>query len=104
MRLFKLNLVFSIMLLLLASCGSVKEGLTNQKKNNTDEFLVKKKLPLVMPPDYNNLPIPNEDKQENENVNIKSLISKSNNNEVKENLDNQNLSFEKSILKKIKKD
>ena len=32
----------------------------NQKKSSTDEFLVEKKSPLVMPPDYNELPIPKE--------------------------------------------
>tara|TARA_X000001036_G_C20014027_1_gene535728 strand:+ start:281 stop:526 length:246 start_codon:yes stop_codon:yes gene_type:complete len=79
----------------------LKEGFTNQKKNNSDEFLVEKKSPLVMPPDYNELPIPNEEKTENTNE-IKSLISKSKNNEIKENLDEKNLSFENSILKKIK--
>ena len=72
--------------MILSSCSTVKEGFTNQKKNNSDEFLVEKKSPLVMPPDYNELPIPNEEKTENTNE-IKSLISKSKNNEIKENLD-----------------
>ena len=30
----------------------MKDGFSNQKKNNSDEFLVEKKSPLVMPPDY----------------------------------------------------
>ena len=45
-------------ILLLSSCGTIKEGFTNQKKSSTDEFLVEKKLPLKMPPNYEELPIP----------------------------------------------
>ena len=40
--------------------GSVKRGLTGEKKVSTDEFLIKKKDPLIMPPDYENLPTPEE--------------------------------------------
>ena len=100
MKQFKFYILFCIFVFL-SSCSTVKEGFTNQKKNNSDEFLVEKKSPLVMPPDYNELPIPNEEKTENTNE-IKSLISKSKNNEIKENLDEKNLSFKNSILKKIK--
>ena len=48
----------------LTSCvdtfDSVKRGLTGAKKNTADEFLVKKKDPLILPPDYENLPNPDE--------------------------------------------
>ena len=40
--------------------GDVKRGLTGEKVVSTDEFLIKKKDPLVMPPDYENLPTPGE--------------------------------------------
>ena len=80
----------------------MKEGFSNQKKNNSDEFLVEKKSPLVMPPDYNELPIPNEEKTNKESNEIKSLISKSKNGEIKENSDEKSSSFEGSILEKIK--
>lgn len=90
------------MLVFISSCGSLREGFSNQKKNNSDEFLVEKKSPLVMPPDYNELPIPNEEKEEQQTNEIKSLISKSKNGETKENTDEKNSSFESSILKKIK--
>ena len=49
----------------------------NQKKRSTDEFLVEKKSPLVMPPDYNELPIPKEKIEQtdiNENE-FKTLIT-----------------------------
>ena len=37
------------------SCQTIKEGFTSQKKKSTDEFLVEKKSPLVMPPEFNEL-------------------------------------------------
>ena len=40
--------------------GDVKRGLTGDKMTSTDEFLIKKKDPLIMPPDYENLPTPDE--------------------------------------------
>jgi PBP1b-binding outer membrane lipoprotein LpoB len=88
--------------LLFSSCSSLKEGFVNQKKNNSDEFLVEKKSPLVMPPDYNELPIPNEENINEESNEIKSLISKSKKGEIDENFDEKSSSFEGSILEKIK--
>ena len=88
--------------LLFSSCSSLKEGFVTQKKNNSDEFLVEKKSPLVMPPDYNELPIPNEENINKESNEIKSLISKSKKGEIEENFDEKSSSFEGSILEKIK--
>ena len=102
MKLFKFYIVISIAIIL-SSCGTIKDGFSNQKKNNSDEFLVEKKSPLVMPPDYDELPIPNEEKIEKETKDIKSLISKSKQEEINEDLNKKNSSFEGSILKKIKK-
>ena len=102
MKLFKFFIIFGITIIL-SSCGTIKNGFSNQKKNNSDEFLVEKKSPLVMPPDYNELPIPNEKKTEKDVKDIKSLILKSKQDEIKENLDKKSSSFESSILKKIKK-
>ena len=47
-----------IILSFLNSCQSVSEGFTLKKKNNGEEFLVEKKNPLVLPPDYSKLPTP----------------------------------------------
>ena len=102
MKKYKLYFVISVVLFI-ASCGTLKDGFSNNKKNNSDEFLVEKKSPLVMPPEYNELPIPNERKLEEDINNIRSLISESNNHEVKENLDEKKSTIENSILKKIKK-
>lgn len=43
-------LLFCIFALSVSSCQSVKEGLSGQKKKNSDEFLIEKKNPLVLPP------------------------------------------------------
>ena len=32
--------------------------MTGQNKKTTDEFLVKKKDPLIIPPEYDKLPVP----------------------------------------------
>ena len=50
------------MLFLLNSCQSAREGFMGQKKNNSDEFLVEKKDPLVLPPDFDDLPEPKNSK------------------------------------------
>ena len=102
MKKHKIYIVIFIAIFL-SSCGTLKEGFTNQKKNNTDEFLIEKKSPLVMPPDYNELPIPDEENIENDSNEIKSLISKSKNIESEKKLDEKKSTFENSILKKIKK-
>ena len=101
MKQFKFYILIAIAVLF-SSCSSLKEGFTNQKKNNSDEFLVEKKSPLVMPPDYNELPIPNEENINKESNEIKSLISKSKNGEIEKNFDEKSSSFEGSILEKIK--
>jgi len=101
MKLFKFYIVLSIVIFL-SSCGAVKKGFINEKKDNSDEFLVEKKSPLVMPPDYNELPIPKKENVEKETNDIKSLISKTKNDETKENLDEKKSTFDSSILEKIK--
>jgi len=101
MKQFKFYIIVSLTIFV-SSCSNLKDGFSQSKKNNSDEFLVEKKSPLVMPPDYNELPIPDEDKKEKEDKDIKSLISKSKKDETNENLIEKSSSFEGSILDKIK--
>ena len=101
-----LKLTFSFLFILfLFGCGTVKEGFVNQKKTSSDEFLVEKKSPLVMPPDYNDLPVPdkNEETAEANENKIKDLVTKNENeNGEMKNAEDDNLNIEQSILKKIK--
>lgn len=103
---FRLFIILNFFLFLL-SCGNLKEGLAGSKKNNTDEFLVEKKSPLIMPPNYEELPIPQTDKiEENlEENNIKKLIVNRKKTDLSSNnLKSKDKTFEKFLLKKIKKD
>ena len=95
--------IFLNIILIITSCGTIKEGFTNQKKNNSDEFLVEKKSPLVMPPKFNELPVPNSSNKKtkkNEDT-IESLIS---NSETKtdNNIKDSDQNLKKNILDKIK--
>ena len=104
MKYFKI-LIFFQLILFLYSCSTLKEGFINQKKSSSDEFLVEKKSPLVMPPDYNDLPVPDQNKETaevNENK-IKDLVKKNKNgNGEMNNAEDGNLNIEQLILKKIK--
>jgi hypothetical protein len=98
------NLVYIIIFSFFAvSCGntldSVKRGLTGQKANGSDEFLVKKKDPLILPPDFENLPVPGDRTEAEERI---SDFEKSLEITMEEG-ESQSSSIENSILKKIQK-
>jgi hypothetical protein len=98
----KKNIYIIILVLLVTSCAdtfdSVKRGLTGAKGDTADEFLVKKKDPLILPPDFENLPTPNE------KINIKDEVSDFEKNlEISDETNSSTLSpVENSILKKIR--
>ena len=101
MKKFNFLFILGIALIILSGCNTVKKGFQNPKKNSSDEFLVEKKSPLVMPPEFNELPIPNqnEDTSQKQENNIKNLISDNNGNTDQEA---SNSDLEGSILSKIK--
>ena len=98
-------IILSNLFLFLLSCGTVKEGFSNQKKNNSDEFLVEKKTPLVMPPNYNDLPEPKTNQQEitEEKNPIKSLLIQEDDPLNDNEIDDKDKKLEDSLLEKIKK-
>ena len=106
MKNFKELFTYLIILTFLSSCGTIKEGFSNQKKDNKDEFLVEKKNPLKMPPDFEKLPVPtseigtNGDQKKQE---LQKLITKKENksNETV-NSTNANNNFKEFLLDKIK--
>ena len=102
----KQRYILLIILFFITSCAdsweSVKRGLTGQKQKSTEEFLVKKKDPLILPPNYESLPTPGErSKAKEEQSTLRKLIS-SEDDAVEENSPS-GTSIETSILKKIKK-
>ena len=89
--------------ILVSSCGSVQKAFDPQTKNTSEEFLVEKKSPLSIPPSFEELPVPSNEKvnKENQINNIESLITEESNNEKLEKVESDK-DFEQSILDKIK--
>jgi hypothetical protein len=99
----KITLV-TLTLLILNSCGGFKEAgkvLRNEKTKTTDEFFVKKKQPLVLPPEYYKIPEPGilKEKKIDDQEKLKKILKA-----PSKNINNNNSSsIEKSIVDKIKK-
>ena len=95
-----------IISLILTSCQTAKDALSLKKKSGGDEFLVEKKSPLVLPPEFGKLPTPtNEQNNEgkSEENDIKSLVSNNDENlSTKTEKNTEPTSIEQSILKNIK--
>ena len=101
----KLNILIIIFFsFFLYSCQTAKEALGGKKRSEQgDEFLVEKKNPLAMPPDYEKLPTPGNEKVSpetfSENNDVKDLlnIEESDSSEDDDNSED----IESSIIKKI---
>ena len=94
---------FILVILFLSACGGLsdaKKVLKNEKISNTDEFLVKKKEPLIIPPDLDEVPEPGSIKKEdiNDEDKIKKILKA-----PKATKNNNSSSTEDTILEKIKK-
>ena len=106
-----MNKIFFIYILLLAfltySCNSndlsaVKRGLTGAKDKSADEFLVEKKDPLILPPNYDDLPSPDSSITDVEKISsFEKKLTKTSAFEEEEFSSTE--STENSILKKIRK-
>ncbi len=102
----KLNILLIIFCsIILYSCQSARDALEGKKRSDqNDEFLVQKKNPLAMPPDYEKLPTPGSQeispKISSENSEVKDLlnIDESDSNIV-DNDSSDNI--ESSIIEKI---
>ena len=102
-----MNKIFLIILLLtLSSCEGVKNALSGKKFENSDEFLVIKKNPLVLPPNFNDLPTPKDvaettqiENIENEIEDLLSSIKKDDEDVVESSSSSDAESF---VLEKIK--
>ena len=93
------------MMLVTASCQSLKNAVSGVKQENSDEFLVQKKNPLVLPPDFTDLPVPFDESSEVAEVQIEDDIEKLlgvENNTKKTNDTSDSSSIESFVLKKIK--
>ena len=97
----KVLYLFTI-IILLSGCQSVVENLSEKKRSDQgDEFLVKKKNSLEMPPDFNELPKPIKEEEissSDTNDEIKVLLEVSNEEIVE---DGEATDLEIVIIKKI---
>ena len=107
MKLNKILIIFIFAnIFFLNSCESIKNAVTGKKKPPGDEFLVEKKNPLVLPPEFGELPVPLKEErieqEEESDEEIEKLIGKisieENSNDDLENLSD---SLEQSILEQI---
>ena len=94
-----------ILLFVLCSCQGVKDALSGKKYENSDEFLVIKKNPLVLPPNFNDLPKPKDvadiDQIENIENEIEDLLGSIKDNEETTESSSFN-DTESFVLEKIK--
>ena len=100
-------LIYFSCLLFLYSCQTLKDGLTGKKQENSDEFLVIKKNPLEIPPNFDELPVPQSEKINDQSVlvdeEIKDLLKSINSKSVKSN-EIGNRSAEEFVIDQINKD
>ena len=105
MNIIKKNFIFIFIFIFLSNCqglGSFKRAMTGQKVNTTDEFLIKKKDPLILPPEYDKLPLPkSSDLQEKDENTVKSILRTGKNSETKKS--SSISSLEKKILEELRK-
>lgn len=84
-------------LILLMGCQNVREGLSLKKKQGVDEFLIEKKNPLVVPPEFSKLPKPTDDEEkettQNDDINLSKILKKKD----KKNQSNSSNKIEESI-------
>lgn len=103
MRLIKIIISFFLVLVLSTSCQSLKRTLSMQKKESVDEFLIQKKNPLTLPPEFSELPKPkdelNTEELEDENLDLSEVLGKSKSKDVTD----PTSEIEKSISNILKK-
>ena len=105
MKNIKILILVSIFVLV-SGCQDIKQGLTGQKQENSDEFLVKKKNKLVLPPNFEKLPMPaisTEEESSNKNFeeDIKKLLGLSSTNNKTKKIVKKKSKIESKILEKI---
>ena len=104
MKTIKKILLNFILISFLHSCGGsdAVKVLKNEKITNTDEFLVKKRDPLVLPPDFETLPTPNSAQKSNktEGGKINEILKLP---EEQTSTTKESSSVEVSIMKNIRK-
>ena len=99
----KLSILLILITIFLSNCSTVQKAFDPQNKNTAEEFLVEKKSPLSVPPSFEELPVPSNEKVDKESQinNIETLITEESNNEKLETIESDK-NFEQLILDNIK--
>jgi len=124
MKINKLYIIALTFLFIVSACTKLAEGITGSKRSkNSDEFFVHKKKPLVLPPDFNKMPmlkptqkkqtqdqdiedllgIKNQTQNDNDINDIEDLLKTKKNINSNTSQSASDKSLENSILKKINK-
>ena len=99
-----------IFLFLLSGCQDVKKGFSGKKIDQGEEFLVIKKNPLVVPPEFEKMPIPKNEIKESNSIEVennqdndfkKLLKTQDQNVDLSDSRENSG-DLEKKIIDKIK--
>ena len=99
----KLSFLLILIAIFLSNCNTVQKAFDPQNKNTAEEFLVEKKSPLSVPPNFEELPLPSNEivNKKSPINNIETLITEKNDNEKSEVLESDK-DFEQLILDKIR--
>jgi len=97
-------------LLLFLGCQDVKKGFSGKKIDQGEEFLVIKKNPLVVPPDFEKMPIPKNEIEKSSSIKVennqdsdfKKLLKTQDQNIDVSDLKENTGDLEKKIIDKIK--
>ena len=124
MKINKLYIIALTFLFIVSACTKLSEGMTGTKRSkSSDEFFVQKKKPLVLPPDFNDMPMPkptpkkqtqdndiedllgikNQTQNDNEINDIEDLLKTKKNTNSNTSQSASDKSLQNSILKKINK-
>jgi len=101
----KINLLLIFIFIIFSACGNfsnVGKILRNEKIKTTDEFLVEKRKPLILPPDLDEIPEPGtkvEKKTEDKDV-LKEILKKKKKGST---TSEKSSSIEESIIKRLPK-
>ena len=107
MKKTKILFSFFLAIILLSACSTITEGMSEGKRKGSDEFLVEKKAPLVLPPNFGELPEPGTEAKDNEEsakknqLSIEEILGKKSSTDINKENNNLDKSIEKSIIDKI---
>ena len=98
----KFIIILNLFLLVISCSGLDDAGkvLRNEKIKTTDEFLVKKRAPLVIPPDFDEIPKPGDIEKKDDKQDIKKILRGPKINDIN---NKKPSSIEESVLDKINK-